>query len=239
MNIDKRCFLRWVAAMATGAAACADPASDGQIEGTTTATGSSAGPGSSTADDSTGASPPADSSTGRDNTEATTTSETSDGGLDATGSTETGSTTAGEDADGGDPGCYGRRGPVVDCAPAADSQCASALDWCTSANAAYKPGVAAAAAQCIVDLPTQVSCGAVTTCNQLALWDACSDMSANPLCGDLVTACKGTGYALDHVDCHLVVDGLNELGRAELHACVTEQDCAIGVGPCIESLGLY
>ncbi len=227
MEFDRARFLVHAAAIAAVATACSnDPGGDDSAGQTTATEATTAMPGS------TGSTVP------------TSGSGTVDGGNTGTGtddgdemSTSSSSTTASET---GVVGCDDSIGMPVDCTPALDLLlCDSAFTACESANAAYKPAVAQNAAECIVELDDDVSCGAVQNCIFNALSSACFDMSANPLCADIVNACAGTGYELDHIDCHLVVDGLNELGREELHACVVEQDCAIGVGPCFEGLGVF
>jgi len=170
---------------------------------------------------------------------STTTKHDNDGGSGGTGGTTAQGGQGGTTAQGGQGGvggsvCDDSVGTDVDCSPAAQTMCGQfAVDACEAAKAAFKPRVAENAAGCIVALPADADCLPVYDCRRDALNGACSDSTADADCDQLVAACGDVTTE----ECHSLVDGLNEQGRAEMVTCAVTDGCVYGFYSCVEGLG--
>ena len=135
--------------------------------------------------------------------------------------------------------CDDSVGDPVSCVGADDSLCGTfAVDACNGVQTVYKPAVAEAAAQCIVDLGPTDDCTAVYQCNQDALAGACPDSGADDLCAQIVASCETAGNPTTAEECHGLVDGLNETGRGQVETCAVTDGCLYGRYSCPAGLGL-
>ena len=108
------------------------------------------------------------------------------------------------------------------------------------ADAAAKQAfhLAEAATECMVDRETCFPAAdsgdpGPYECMRNALADACSDSTADGLCEQVAQNC--TDYAVSDGECHRMVDGLTEQGRAQIETCVTD-GCPHGLWSCVEGL---
>jgi hypothetical protein len=127
-------------------------------------------------------------------------------------------------ADAGDAGDGG-----LDCTAAADTACQAG---CEAALANLRAGIAFAAADCILKLP---SCeGAATdvigACIEAAAGKACADSTAATYCQDVFAACTDAGAPVDagdaggftQADCEKAAVALNQTGRDTFMSCMVE-----------------
>lgn len=187
----------------------------------------------------------------------TTTSATTDGGT--TRATDSGTDSTTEGGDGG--ACLGDT--VTEGGDAGPLDCSKSTcpTDCTNVQNAYKPGVAQAAVQCILALPTcESGSAALTSCATDALDNACDDATADALCTKLVAGCtSGGGDAgdaggdastsdagtsstmFDQKSCVNLVRSLASDARTNFVTCVTEGAgadsgvCKTDPGTCIDS----
>jgi hypothetical protein len=157
----------------------------------------------------------------------------------ATGGGDVGGAGGGTGGAGGGTVCDDSVGDAVDCAGADDSLCgAFAVTACDGVQTVFKPAVAEAAAQCIVDLGPADDCGAVYQCRSDALAGACPDSGADDLCVQILASCETSGYPVTAEECHGLVDGLNETGRGQVEICAVTDGCIYGLYSCTEGIGL-
>ena len=163
-------------------------------------------------------------------------------GGEATGGGSTGGGSTGGGGVGGSGGgttCDDSVGDTVDCTGADDSLCGTfAVDACNGIQSVTKPAVGEAAATCILDLGPTDDCGAVYACNQAALGAACPDSGADDLCAQIIASCETAGNPTTDVECHGLVDGLNETGRGMVETCAVTDGCLYGLYSCTEGLGI-
>ncbi len=177
----------------------------------------------------------ADDDDGEGGSGGTPTSTQTDGGGGSSDGGMGGDTgTGGNGGDGGSGGtCDDSVGDTVDCSGVINACSTFAIEACDASTAAFKPAVAEAAANCIVNLDAAAGCLEVYECRKDALNDACPDASADALCATLIDTCNTAGNPTTEVECHSYVDGLNEFGRTSVETC----DCAFGIYSCIEGVG--
>lgn len=108
----------------------------------------------------------------------------------------------------------------------------------------YKAGVAQAAVDCILALPSCTSSADVAPCVDSALTRACLDPTSPGYCAPLVTPCDSdagqVGSMITEHRCEWFANGLADAGRTALATCIhdkiTAGTCAAEVGACADEI---
>lgn len=115
---------------------------------------------------------------------------------------------------------------------------------CGRILANYKGGVARAAVDCIVALPSCENAAVVVPCVDRALARACPEPTAPTYCSPLVTACDpnagDAGSMISQAGCELFANGLSSAGRSAFEACIEDKiaqsTCPTEVGLCADEI---
>lgn len=253
MIIKRGPFLLLTAALAQQACASDDDDSATSNDNTTTSSGGTSDGGSSASEGGSGGTSDGGSSAsegGSGGTTAGAAGETDAGGAageqgssggnagQAGESGDTGGTSATGGTGGTSGGTGGTGGSTCDDSVGAPGNCEEtgctdfSLDYCNVAVANLKPAVAETAVDCFAASDTCSSTDAYE-CVRDALAGACPDPYQDVFCADAVNTC--TSDAITEQECHMMVDGLNDYGIAQIYSCV-EAGCQFGLWSCVESL---
>lgn len=252
MIIKRGPFLLLTAALAQQACASDDKDNGTSTNTNTTSSGGTGDGGSSTTEGGSGGTFSTSSGGGSGGTMAGAAGETDTGGAAGEQGTSGGSAgqagesgdTGGTSASGGTGGTGGGAsggtggGGTCDDSVGSPASCAEtgctdfSLDYCNVAVANLKPAVAEAAVDCFAASETCSSTDAYE-CVGDALAGACPDPYQDVFCADAVTACSFE--TITEEECHMMVDGLNDYGIAQIYSCV-EAGCEFGLWSCVESL---